>query len=87
MSKEFYLAQVSMDGDRERLQIEDVRGLAEYASFKFRGEDISPDLKPIEAHLEVCELCRDDVAYFTDALQSEFDAHMDFLSEHFENSG
>lgn len=81
MSKEFYLAQVSMENDRERLQVEDVTNLARFAYLKYRGNDIPSDLLPIESHLEICELCRDDVAYFIDVLSTEMDIKMEMYRE------
>jgi len=72
-----------MVGDRERLQVEGITELAAYASLSFRGQDIPFDLKPLEVHLEACKLCRDDVSFFTDALQSEDDAQMEMLNEYF----
>lgn len=82
MSKELAYAQLVLaDRGRERLRVEKIQDIARFATLQSSGELMPPDLKPLVQHLTVCELCREDLDVLTAAINSEFQARMDFLSQ------
>lgn len=79
MGKELYLEMYSRVNSRERLRIENIQLLANYAVLKFGGKETPPDMQPVELHILGCDLCQDDVAAFQHAMRVEEEAHMEYL--------
>src|SRR4030067_2803687 len=67
------------DDNRERLRTEDVQLLSDYATLKYEGKEIPPEMLPLAQHISQCSFCQKDVQAFEEAIQREEEAQVEFL--------